>query len=196
MPLLVLANPPLSDQTIWEIVAAGGMIGLYLLMRPRGKKSDPLSSVPKFPLARQRSVEQQMTNLLVELSDMARQITAQLDTRAAKLELLIREADEKLAALGSAIKKSNNEHGNVGARDLPAAERPPIATQSSDARATTDIPAENATSAAPAITTLPLDHRYAEVYTLADQGRHANEIARLLHRPAGEIELILALRAK
>ena len=31
---------------------------------------------------------------------------------------------------------------------------------------------------------------------LADDGRHANEIARLLQRPAGEIELILALRPK
>ena len=107
MSLHLLANPPLSDQAIWAIVGVGGMIGLYLLMRPRGKhKVDPLSSGLKFPLARQRSVEQQMTNLLVELSDMARQITAQLDTRAAKLELLIREADEKLAA--PLLKQSGN----------------------------------------------------------------------------------------
>src|SRR5260370_9415202 len=104
MSIIPLAGPQMSDQTIWLIVGVGGMIGLYLLMRPRGRKNDPLSSVPKFPLARQRSVEQQMSNLLVELSDMARQITAQLDTRAPKLELLIREADQNLAAPASLIK--------------------------------------------------------------------------------------------
>src|SRR5437660_12833171 len=113
MSLHLLANPPLSDQTIWAIVGVGGMIGLYLLMRPGGKhKVDPLSSGLKFLLARRRSVEQQSTNLLVELSDMARQITAQLDTRAAKLELLIREADEMLAALGLLIKSDSNHEAH------------------------------------------------------------------------------------
>jgi len=38
-------------------------------------------------------VERQMQSLLVELSEMSRQISAQLDTRSAKLELLIKEAD-------------------------------------------------------------------------------------------------------
>ena len=40
-----------------------------------------------------------MQNVLVELSNMARQITSQLNTRAAKLELLLQEADQKIAQL-------------------------------------------------------------------------------------------------
>src|SRR5258706_3967974 len=194
MSLHLLANPPLSDQAIWAIVGVGGMIGLYLLMRPRGKhKVDPLSSGLKFPLARQRSVEQQMTNLLVELSDMARQITAQLDTRAAKLELLIREADEKLAALGSLIKSdSNHEAHRAAAPEV----RKDTLSGSSATSLTTDNPAGKATSTRPASPPPAVDRRYAEVYALADEGRHANEIARLLQRPAGAIELILALRPK
>ena len=50
-------------------------------------------------LARQRQVERQMESLLVELNNMARQISAQLDTRAAKLETLLKEADEKISRL-------------------------------------------------------------------------------------------------
>ena len=37
-------------------------------------------------LASQCAVERDMSHLLVEMSEMARQITAQLDTRAAKFE--------------------------------------------------------------------------------------------------------------
>ena len=49
-----------------------------------------------------------MSNLLVELSDMARQITAEPHTRSAKLEMLIREADEKIAAMKSSTGSSNS----------------------------------------------------------------------------------------
>src|SRR5437660_11229963 len=134
MSLHLLANPPLSDQTIWAIVGVGGMIGLYLLMRPRGKhKVDPLSSGLKFPLARQRSVEQQMSNLLVELSEMARQITAQLDTRAAKLELLIKEADQKLAALEANMQAGANDPPPAATSAIHSADEP----SPSDARPTT-----------------------------------------------------------
>jgi hypothetical protein len=40
------------------------------------------------------------------------------------------------------------------------------------------------------------DPRYEQVYTLADQGSTAQEIARKLDRPSGEVELILALRTR
>src|SRR5438067_12072098 len=97
-----LAAGSINEQSMWLIIAVGGIALLYVLLRPKNKRPDPLTAVPKFSLSRQRDVEHQMQNLLVELSEMSRQITAQLDTRAAKLELLIREADEKLAALRSA----------------------------------------------------------------------------------------------
>jgi phage shock protein A len=200
MSLHPLSIPPLSDQTIWLIVGVGGMIGLYLLLRPRAKKGDPLGSVPKFPLARQRSVEQQMSNLLVELSEMARQITAQLDTRATKLELLIKEADEKLAALRAALAAPNHQspdhhpaHRSGGIDSTTDSTRDSKRASSvSDARPTTSpLAKESAIPPAPT-----MDQRHAQVYALADEGRAANEIARLLQRPAGEIELILALRGR
>lgn len=192
MPLLLplsLPNPPANDQTIWLAVAAAGALGLYVLMRPRGKKRrDPLDDRPRFPLAKQREAEQQMNNLLVELSQMARQITAQLDTRAAKLELLIKEADERLAALRAA-----GSEVHVVAETKVAAP-PENVVAADEVAALQTFSAE--TPAPPPPTPPRLDERHAEIYSLADEGKGANEIARILQRPAGEIELILALRPR
>jgi hypothetical protein len=188
------APPQLNDQTIWMIVAAVGVGVLYFLMRPRkGNKRDPLQGAPSFPLARQRGVEEQMSNLLVELSEMARQISAQLDTRAAKLELLIKEADEKIAALRG-----------TGVGDGLAAAPPPAPPAAEGGSTTTIAPTAQVDSAEQAALSdmkdapaPPMaDPRHAEVYAMADEGRSANEIARALHRPAGEVELILALRVR
>src|SRR5689334_23416637 len=89
-----------SESMQWIVYAVGALTIVYVVMRPSFKKKDPLNpSTPKLGLAQQRAVERQMQNLLVELSDMARQITGQLDTRAAKLETLIKDADDRLAAL-------------------------------------------------------------------------------------------------
>jgi hypothetical protein len=184
MVILSAPNPATSDQTLWVVVGSVGLIALYLIMRPK-KKKDPLSSVPSFSLTRQRDIEEQMSNLLVELSEMARQISAQLDTRAGKLEVLLKEADEKIAELRSA-----RTAANIPAT-IPAA--PPAAGPPA-----LDVPA-------PVVPTAPppepqrapsVDPRHAEVYRLSDTGQSAAEIAKSLFRPTGEIELILALRPR
>jgi hypothetical protein len=183
MGLIAAANPslPTNDST-WIAVAVGGMIVIYFLLRPRKKKGQQSPGVPSFPLARQRGVEEQMSNLLVELAEMARQITGQLDTRAAKLELLIKEADAKIDALRSA------------ANALPPSSTPAIDEgDSGDVSDTADTPPVQPAAAASAPTA---DQRYAEVYELSDEGRSALEIARILNRPTGEVELILALRPR
>ena len=63
------------------------------------KKSDPLEPSAFGSLSRQRGVERQMETLVVELSEMTRQISAQLDTRSAKLEQLIQDADQRIESL-------------------------------------------------------------------------------------------------
>lgn len=166
--MLSAAEARLSQPEIWVLLGLGVVALIYIVvLRPMMRRKDPLERPPAFAsLSQQRAVERQMQNLLVELSEMARQISAQLDTRAAKLELLIREADQKIAALGDA----GRSIGEQGSRlDAPAA-------------AGTVAEVEEP------------DPRHADVYALADQGQNAGDIAAQLGRPRGEVELILALR--
>lgn len=165
--LLAETKPPDSFQ--WVILGVMAAGTLYVaVVRPMLKKNkDPLKRSPSSAhLAQERSVERQMQNLLVELSEMARQISAQLDTRTAKLELLIREADEKIAALKSS--------------GVTIAETRRVESASESGLMRSAV----------------LDPRHAEIYALSDQGRAPAEIAQQLGQPSGEVELILALRQR
>lgn len=157
----------------WLIIGAGVFIMTYIVVRPfLRRKNDPMDK-PAFgrSLSQQRTVERQMEGLLVELTEMTRQMSAQLDTRSAKLELLLKEADQKIAQL----KQVQQTLPSVPSVTSPAFEavREPIAAPTSEP-----------------------DPAHAQVYALADQGRRVSEIAAELSRPSGEIELILALRQR
>lgn len=176
----VLALNLSDDTTKWVALCGAVLLVIYIVLRASKKRRrDPLDRPPvQSTLSQQRSVERQMSNLLVELSEMARQITAQLDTRAAKLEALMREADEKIATL------QTMQNGN----GTPAGPAP------SASRGFSDPSLVMGASRTPAAS--EDDPRHVEVYALADQGLSAADIARKLSRPNGEIELILALRSR
>jgi len=162
------------DKRQWAVLAIGMIAVTYLMFRPRFRKKDPLQKPAFTSLSSQRVVERQMQNLLVELSEMARQISAQLDTRAGKLELLIKHADERISQLGSFEPQAQgSDHGGA------ISSASPVGNQ----QKSPDEPA------------LP-DPRHADIYSLADQGRSTPQIAQALGRPSGEVELILALRPR
>jgi hypothetical protein len=191
--LLEITAPPGRDPATTWIVIALAVLGIVYVtfVRPlRQKKGgDPLQRPsPGIGLARQRSVEREMSNLLVELSEMARQMTAQLDTRTAKLELLLKEADEKILLLKRA--------GVDGRRNMAAGELDP--DQDAETAAAAALEGVIVEARAPLHAAMPepqLDPRHSQVYDLADEGHSPQEIARELERPSGEIELILALRS-
>ena len=164
-----------SESMQWFVYALAGITVVYVVfIRPMFKqKKDPLEKGPIFSPSQHRAVEREMQNLLVELSEMARQITAQLDTRSEKLNLLIQEADAKIAELRRLR----------GESVLPAARPIDARTNNREADA---APTSKGSD----------DARYADIYALADEGQSAQQIAQQLGRPRGEVELILALRAK
>jgi hypothetical protein len=177
-----------TDDSIKLIaIALGGFALIYIVvLRPMvKKKKDPLErSSPSSPIMRglgqQRGLEREMQNLLVEYERMIRNMTAGLDTRAAKLEVLLHEADEKLAAMRAA----NSGMANPSFRradPAPGGEDETLNTLRTEQAAALDTPS--------------FDPRHADVYALADQGLSAKAVARKLGRPDGEIELILALRS-
>jgi hypothetical protein len=172
MPLLQI-NLPRDNSTTILLIGLGMLTIMYVIVRPMmRRRRDPLEGGTPFRItpSQQRQVEQQMSSLLVEMSEMARQVTSQLDTRAARLEVLIQQADQRIEQLRAA----------TPARDAAI----------SDA----DEPAQ--VRLRPADAEAPADPRHTQVYDLADQGLTSRQIAERLDRPDGEIELILALRPK
>ena len=181
--LLAATTEPIN----WTLIAVLGGATLYVaIIRPAMKKKDPLAKKKQSPmaanrLAAQRDTERVMQNLLVELAEMSRQISAQLDTRSQKLELLMQQADERIATLKQL----------QGDRPPPMFSRPePVAEvftpRESFAPRELELVPQNATE----------DARHQEIYRMSDMGRGAGDIARELGRPRGEVELILALRPR
>jgi methyl-accepting chemotaxis protein len=179
--MLLLLESSLTEERTWPILGMGVLALAYILLRPMLKRKDPLARPPaQGSMAQERAVERQMQSLLVDLNEMARQIGAQLDTRAAKLEALLHEADEKIAQLRG-----------LGASSHSTTSQSTMAQpQAATAETAASAPASIASSLH------ELDPRHAEVYALADEGRPPREIAAQLNRPSGEIELILALRTR
>jgi hypothetical protein len=173
-----------EDSTQWIVLCVGVLATLYLVLRGRAKgKKDPLDRKPApFGVSQQRQIERDISNLMVEMLQTAQQMTAQLDTRAMRLEVLLKEADGKLAALKIATSTTTT---------TPPEKSPPPApadrSHSADLTPFEPLPE-------PEKPEVPPDPRHADIYTLADQGRSPVEIARHLNRPNGEVELILALR--
>ncbi len=174
----------------WGLVCVAVLVTLYFVMRS-GRRRPGADSPPGRPpgspsLSQERQVERQMQNLLVELSDMARQITAQLDTRTTKLALMIDDADEKAARLQRQI-DAVDERTSALQRLLDESR---VAPPPPPAAGPPEPPIFQPSLALPNAA----DARHQEIYGLLDRGLSAAEIARQLGRPQGEIGLIIALR--
>ena len=118
----------------------------------------------------------------VAMHETARDLSAQLDSKASVLQHLIREADRAAARLEAA-------------RQATEAPSPRPKSQAEALRSS--LQAENLAGlslekATPAVSAN--DARYQEIYMLADYGYPAGEIAQRLGSPVGEVELILSLR--
>jgi len=116
-----------------------------------------------------RQALREVEDVLVELDQVARQVHGQLDTRFAKLEAVIRDADGRIAKLE---------------RLLRAAEGTPTLDVTLDEIHPDEPDPEPVMSTGP----------HADVYRLADAGMSGIEIAQETKKTTGEIELILALR--
>lgn len=206
-----LSAQGVSEQTQWLMIALGSAFVLYIMLRPwlngrRKRPTDPLTDQPfKTSLAQQKALERDMQCLLVELHNMARQMSAQIETRVTKLELLLEEADAKIARLENSTGRTASRVIDAPSTDAAGSafnatdyDRPPLRlAKSDDAESDGSVGADEATkSAATAAKPTASVDRYAELYRLADEGLDARAIAARVQRPLGEIELILALRPR
>ncbi len=205
IPFIAAAPAREPRDFIWVAMAICVGSVIWLTLRSF-RRRDPLETKPfRIGLAQQKTIERDMQNVLVELSDMTRVLSSQLDTRAAKLQALIDDADRRIELLtqlqgqagqtrpassfdSAVVPADGSGNLRITDDDLSAVGVSPdlLSAQPSRSRPTMRISNMQTDSADP----------HAEIYELARQGLDARAIAQRLHRPAGEIELILALRSR
>ena len=116
----------------------------------------------------------------VQMRELARELSARLDSKMGALEQLISEADRAAARLEQASRIARHE---------PQAESPRIdVAELAGGAASAASPREGSPSG--------YQERYEEIYLLSDYGYPAEEIAHRVGSPIGEVELILGLRKK
>ena len=135
-----------------------------------------------FEVARRRAIQDDVNEAILRLDELARHVNGQLDTRFAKLECIIRDADRRIDEL-SRLQRS-------------AAGKPTVDTTIGDVSESDEVAPDNEhdDEELASIDSQSADDRHARVHDLADSGLSVASIAESLGRPMGEIELILALR--
>ncbi len=152
------------------IVGLTVVVLLSLRMKKRNRDLAQLDRRPRSGASHQ-VMRESLERMAVDLEEVAREISAVLDTRMRALDRLIRDADERIARLEGA--------DGGGPRPSSADDEGP--------------PAEPAGPPAQSKVRETLEH-HAHIYSLADQGLSVPEIAEQTAYQRGEIELVLSLR--
>ncbi len=171
-----LAEGTLSRfDTVDLVMLALAIVGITILMRGTFRRVTRVTSTPRIAarskfaaMEKERKAQHDMEQVMIELDHLSRQIQGQLDTKFAKLETIIRDADNRIEKLARLIRTSD------GSDTLDIIVQDDCATRG---------PAEQGDRP-----------RHAAVYRLADAGLSVVEIAQESGKTTGEIELILALR--
>lgn len=126
VPSLVLLNV-LKASSLVPLAFLLLMIFLLMRRRPRQAASSYATTANRVqrssrgldaPPQHQQQVRQDVESLIVELDELARKINAQIDTRFAKLEAVIRDADRRIATLERLANQA--DQADQAARPRPA----------------------------------------------------------------------------
>ncbi|MCF7957341.1 MAG: hypothetical protein K9M57_02700 [Phycisphaerae bacterium] len=150
----------------------------------------------------------QMTELMASLADLSRQINGQIDTRVAKLEILLDRADQTIARMdkhddahpvskqdhgqGESVSQSQEAKGKRADKKNSRANR--ASTRDSALPENQAESTEKPKSPPQPFPVLSDDAKY--VLGLLESGMSKVNIAKTMDRPVGEIELILSLAGK
>jgi hypothetical protein len=178
------------------------LVNLRRRLGPRGGRAQTLDPNERLERMRQtEGMENDLRDMMVELEDLTRRFSAQLDAKSAELEQQIQRAEQTIAELqrlqGQAGNGTDGNAGSVrptGSANGGAADpgngngRPAAETSQESAGAGNDRPAARDEG------TTGGDPLAAKICELADAGHEPVEIARSLNEQVGKVELILALR--
>jgi hypothetical protein len=182
LALLLAASTDTPVITPSQLALIGLIVAITALMlistrrKWRESRNSPQSYTRELykRLKEEKSTISDVQEVMLELEQLARNIHGQIDTRFAKLEKAIHDADERIEHLSRLIRAAAGE--------------PTIDVTVTDKTATGPAPDERADDSGTA------GSLHADVLRLADAGMEPAEIARELGNPIGEVELVLALR--
>ncbi len=114
-PLLTsfLSNESLVPLAVLAVAAFLLMLSLRRRLGRRGwepPEDTPVRRAPSVPQGEAR-IRRDMEELLVELQDLSRKISAEIDTRFAKLEAVLRDADRRIAVLNRLSRETSAKAG-------------------------------------------------------------------------------------
>ncbi|MEM1072275.1 MAG: hypothetical protein AAGB48_11195 [Planctomycetota bacterium] len=159
------------------LMAAAGVILVIVTLRKTKQRAMQRAAEPEYtPQERLAAIRERadsesgIEGRAARAADQIRELTAVLDTRIETLDVLIGQADDRLARLERSMRSQSPS--DTGAHAGP--------------RLQTAAASEHGEST--------IGSAKREIYALADQGLSPSEIAQRLNQHTGKVELILALR--
>ena len=163
-----------TSQIVMLALAVAGLtlVMIFTRRRIRGSRGVSVTSAREryAQLEEQSGVTRDLEKVMLELDELSRQIHGRLDTKLAKLEAILRDADQRIDQLSRLVRTAE------GAATLEI---------TLDRQEPHDPPSTEPDA---------YDSRHSAVYRLADSGRSAVQIAQEVGKTRGEVDLILALR--
>ncbi len=181
----------LAEFQFTHLLPVAGIImiitSLMMWQRKRKLRGSCLSPAEELERNKQlRGMRGDLEELMVEIEQLAKRLSTQLDAKTIELDMAVHRADERLkelrrlsdggASLGNAASTAGSggkAGASGGASAATATTAPPQA----------EVPEQG-----------PVDPLARSVHQLADKGLTATAIAQQLNEHIGKIELILALR--
>lgn len=184
------------------LMFALGLAGLTVLIAStsrriqRSRRSNTESVRERYDaLQKKAAATRDVEHVMIELDQLSREVQGKLDTKIAKLEKLLRDADGRIARLSAETTKPLSRrvdvtldeespvelHGSTGNRGEM------LGTTGNKDRGSRVI-AESSRAA------VEIESPHAHLYRLSDEGLSPVEISKKTGRMVGEVELILSLR--
>ena len=163
----------ISDVQTGLILLAGVIILVFFSLRISRRARQHAAATNKqmhdqFSSMREHSaLRGSMDQLLIQLEEYSRKCNAQIDTKCAKIETVVRDADQRIARLEALLDK---------VKQIKSVQPPEAA--------------EPVTEKTPST----LDNRVQRIYALVDSGLTPIKIAEEIGVSLGEVELALNLR--
>ena len=193
----------ISSQVLWVFAI---MVLAYFMMRVTMRKVARRQKSQQRPLqerlAQMRKpdgVYDQMNELMAALADLSRQINGQIDTRLAKLDVMLRQADQVISKLANSddssldTARANDSASAEEATDSPFGNASGSLKEIADKIQAADPATDNSGSSDISPVLSP---EAEQIIAMADKGLSTLAISQELKRPIGEIELILSLAGK